>query len=179
MFRIRTSRSFTSWCSRTAFGSSPWSCSTGWTSSRTCASLKGRHLRWLARGKGPRARAPGNHQAFAAFGFGTVLQTPEKVYLRGTDAGVPSVILRSGPRTKFLGPTFRAADEVDVLKLADATGRRLTRLPDDIGGVAEMDPETGVISPGGIGFDINCGMRLVLTNLTEDEVRLITCVAIS
>jgi tRNA-splicing ligase RtcB len=40
-----------------------------------------------------------------------------------------------------------------------------------IGGVAAMDPETGVISPGGIGFDINCGMRLVLTTLTEDEVR--------
>ena len=28
-------------------------------------------------------------------------------------------------------------------------------------GMAAMDPETGVISPGGIGFDINCGMRLV------------------
>ena len=40
-----------------------------------------------------------------------------------------------------------------------------------IGGVAAMDPEAGVISPGGIGFDINCGMRLVLTNLTEEEVR--------
>ena len=40
-----------------------------------------------------------------------------------------------------------------------------------IGGVAAMDPDTGVISPGGIGFDINCGMRLVLTNLTENEVR--------
>jgi tRNA-splicing ligase RtcB len=40
-----------------------------------------------------------------------------------------------------------------------------------IGGVAAMDPESGVISPGGIGFDINCGMRLVRTSLTEDEVR--------
>jgi len=40
-----------------------------------------------------------------------------------------------------------------------------------IGGVAAMDPVTGVISPGGIGFDINCGMRLVLTSLTEEEVR--------
>ena len=40
-----------------------------------------------------------------------------------------------------------------------------------IGGVAAMDPETGVISPGGIGFDINCGMRLVLTNLTFAEVQ--------
>jgi hypothetical protein len=40
-----------------------------------------------------------------------------------------------------------------------------------IGGLAAFDPEVGVISPGGIGFDINCGMRLVRTNLTEDEVR--------
>jgi tRNA-splicing ligase RtcB len=40
-----------------------------------------------------------------------------------------------------------------------------------IGGVAAMDPRTGVISPGGIGFDVNCGMRLVLTNLTYEEVK--------
>jgi tRNA-splicing ligase RtcB len=40
-----------------------------------------------------------------------------------------------------------------------------------IGGVAAIDTEEGVISPGGIGFDINCGMRLVLTNLTYEEVR--------
>ncbi len=40
-----------------------------------------------------------------------------------------------------------------------------------IGGVAAFDLEHGVISPGGIGFDINCGMRLVLTNLTLNDVR--------
>jgi tRNA-splicing ligase RtcB len=40
-----------------------------------------------------------------------------------------------------------------------------------IGGVAAMDPATGVISPGGIGFDINCGMRLVRTDLTWPEVQ--------
>lgn len=40
-----------------------------------------------------------------------------------------------------------------------------------IGGVAAFDLEKGVISPGGIGFDINCGMRLVLTNLTLKDVR--------
>ena len=41
-----------------------------------------------------------------------------------------------------------------------------------IGGVAAMDVrEGGVISPGGIGFDINCGMRLVVTNLTLSDVR--------
>src|SRR3989344_1891483 len=41
-----------------------------------------------------------------------------------------------------------------------------------IGGVAAFDVENGgVISPGGIGFDINCGMRLITTNLTIDDVR--------
>lgn len=40
-----------------------------------------------------------------------------------------------------------------------------------IGGVAAMDPDRGVISPGGIGFDVNCGMRLVLTNFSYDELR--------
>jgi tRNA-splicing ligase RtcB (3'-phosphate/5'-hydroxy nucleic acid ligase) len=41
-----------------------------------------------------------------------------------------------------------------------------------IGGVAAMDvKQGGVISPGGIGFDINCGMRLVVTNLTYDDVK--------
>jgi len=40
-----------------------------------------------------------------------------------------------------------------------------------IGGVAAMDVETGVISPGGVGFDINCGVRIVSTRLTLDEVK--------
>jgi tRNA-splicing ligase RtcB len=39
-----------------------------------------------------------------------------------------------------------------------------------IGGVAAIDPRTGVISPGGIGFDINCGMRLVRSDLTWSDV---------
>jgi tRNA-splicing ligase RtcB len=40
-----------------------------------------------------------------------------------------------------------------------------------IGGVAAFRADGGVISPGGIGFDINCGMRLIRTDLTEDELR--------
>ena len=40
-----------------------------------------------------------------------------------------------------------------------------------IGGVAAIDPEHGVISPGGIGYDINCGVRLLRTPLTLDEVK--------
>ncbi len=41
-----------------------------------------------------------------------------------------------------------------------------------IGGVAAMDIQDGVISPGGVGYDINCGVRLLRTNLSEAEVRL-------
>lgn len=41
-----------------------------------------------------------------------------------------------------------------------------------IGGVAAFDPDiSGIISPGMIGFDVNCGMRLVTTNLTWDQVQ--------
>lgn len=40
-----------------------------------------------------------------------------------------------------------------------------------IGGVAATDMEYGVVSPGGVGFDINCGVRLVRTSLMQDEVR--------
>jgi len=40
-----------------------------------------------------------------------------------------------------------------------------------IGGVAATRVRDGVISPGGVGFDINCGVRLLRTNLTVDEVK--------
>jgi len=40
-----------------------------------------------------------------------------------------------------------------------------------IGGVAATRVKDGVVSPGGVGFDINCGVRLLRTNLTEEEVR--------
>lgn len=40
-----------------------------------------------------------------------------------------------------------------------------------IGGVAAFDRNTGIISPGGVGYDINCGVRIIRTALTADEVR--------
>lgn len=40
-----------------------------------------------------------------------------------------------------------------------------------IGGVAATDYENGVISPGGVGYDINCGVRVLKTNLDEKDVR--------
>ncbi len=38
-----------------------------------------------------------------------------------------------------------------------------------IGGIAAFDSEEGVVSPGGVGFDINCGVRVIKTNLQYDE----------
>jgi tRNA-splicing ligase RtcB len=56
--------------------------------------------------------------------------------------------------------------------------RRSMAMPDihwgygfPIGGVAATRVSDGVISPGGVGYDINCGVRLLRTNLNEDEVR--------
>ena len=56
--------------------------------------------------------------------------------------------------------------------------RRSMAMPDihwgygfPIGGVAATRVSDGVISPGGVGYDINCGVRLLRTNLTEDEVK--------
>src|SRR5213595_2466713 len=40
-----------------------------------------------------------------------------------------------------------------------------------IGGVAATDYDEGLISPGGVGYVINCGVRLIRTNLTEEDVR--------
>lgn len=38
-----------------------------------------------------------------------------------------------------------------------------------IGGVAAFDAEKGIVSPGGVGYDINCGVRLLASDLTKDE----------
>jgi len=40
-----------------------------------------------------------------------------------------------------------------------------------VGGVAAFDLDEGIVSPGGIGYDINCGVRLLRSGLTEAEVR--------
>jgi tRNA-splicing ligase RtcB len=40
-----------------------------------------------------------------------------------------------------------------------------------IGGVAAMRVSDGVVSPGGVGFDINCGVRIIRTNLTQEQVK--------
>jgi len=66
---------------------------------------------------------------------------------------------------------------INVACLPGIVGRSLA-MPDihqgygfPIGGVAAMDFEHGVVSPGGVGFDINCGVRLLGCSLTQSDVR--------
>jgi tRNA-splicing ligase RtcB len=65
---------------------------------------------------------------------------------------------------------------MNVACLPGIVGRSLA-MPDihqgygfPIGGVAATDSDRGVISPGGVGFDINCGVRLLGSTLDRDEV---------
>jgi tRNA-splicing ligase RtcB len=65
----------------------------------------------------------------------------------------------------------------NVAMLPGIVGRALA-MPDihqgygfPIGGVAAMDEQHGVVSPGGVGFDINCGVRLLGSSLTRKEVQ--------
>ncbi len=72
----------------------------------------------------------------------------------------------------------QAAEQVaNVASMPGIVGRSLA-MPDihwgygfPIGGVAAFDHDEGVISPGGIGYDIDCGVRLLRTKLTVGEVR--------
>ena len=65
----------------------------------------------------------------------------------------------------------------NVAMLPGIVGRALA-MPDihqgygfPIGGVAAVDEQHGVVSPGGVGFDINCGVRLLSSNLTVKDVK--------
>src|ERR1700752_4040878 len=70
-----------------------------------------------------------------AFGFTTVTRTADELQLRGTSTAAPCVIVRNGPRSRYLGAAFRAADTTDVVRLADATGAKVEKLPESIGGL--------------------------------------------
>jgi tRNA-splicing ligase RtcB (3'-phosphate/5'-hydroxy nucleic acid ligase) len=65
----------------------------------------------------------------------------------------------------------------NVAMLPGIVGRALA-MPDihqgygfPIGGVAAVDEEHGVVSPGGVGFDINCGVRLLSSTLTVKDIK--------
>ncbi|WP_072816059.1 VOC family protein [Rhodococcus zopfii] len=106
--------------------------------------VKVQDLAWLEFTKPNLDRA----ETFAqAFGFVTALRTADELHLRGTDPGAPCVLIRKAPRTMFGGVAFRAADDSDVLRLAEATGRRVEPLPESLGGIGVdlVDPAGGTV----------------------------------
>ena len=103
-------------------------------------------------------------EAFArAFGFITVLRTPDELQLRGTDAGGPCVLLRRGERSRFIGTAFRAVDEVDVLRLSEATGASTKPLPESLGGLS-----VNLVDPSGLPVRVIAGLH-ELTELTAQQ----------
>ena len=87
--------------------------------------IKVTDLAWLEFEKPDLARA----ETFAGdFGFTVAARMPRALYLRGSLPGTPCVVIRKGARTRFVGPTFKAADESDLHTLAWETNRRVEPL---------------------------------------------------
>ena len=70
----------------------------------------------------------------------------------GTDPGAPCVLIRRGPRSRFVGPAFVAAEQSDLLRLADATGGTVRPLPETLGGVA-----VELVDPSGLALRVVSG----------------------
>jgi catechol 2,3-dioxygenase-like lactoylglutathione lyase family enzyme len=143
--------------------------------------VKVHDLAWLEFTKPDLDRA----ELFArAFGFATAMRAPDELQLRGSDPGSPCVLIRKGPRSRFHGVAFRAADSADVLRLAEATGRKVTKLPESVGGVTVdlVDPNgqrVRVVSdthelaglPGQAPLTFNFGHQPTRTNATQRPPR--------
>jgi catechol 2,3-dioxygenase-like lactoylglutathione lyase family enzyme len=111
--------------------------------------IKVQDVIWLEFKKPDLARA----EAFAAaFGFTTALRTDDELHLRGSDAGAPCVLIRRGPRSRFVGPAFVAADQSDVQRLADAAGASVRALPETLGGVT-----VDLVDPSGLAVRVVSG----------------------
>jgi len=89
---------------------------------------------------------------------------------------VPGLIFASEDMLEQISSDNVCQQVANVASLPGILGKSLA-MPDihwgygfPIGGVAAFDIEKGVISPGGIGFDINCGVRLIRTELTEKDI---------
>ena len=90
---------------------------------------------------------------------------------------VPGLVYASEAMLRHIWEENVLDQVANVAFLPGIVGRSLA-MPDihwgygfPIGGVAATGIEDGVVSPGGVGFDINCGVRLLRTNLMEQEVR--------
>jgi hypothetical protein len=110
-------------------------------------------LAWLEFAKPDLKRA----ETFArAFGFVIVASEPDALYLRGSLPGTPAVVIRKGTRSRFIGPTFKAAEQLDLHRLAQATGTRVQPLDEVIGGsvVRLTDPSGFAVAVAHVDHDL-------------------------
>lgn len=89
---------------------------------------------------------------------------------------VPGLVYASEAMIADIGDDKSPEQVVNVAHLPGIVGHSLA-MPDvhwgygfPIGGVAAFDESDGVLSPGGVGYDINCGVRLLRSELHRDEV---------
>ena len=90
---------------------------------------------------------------------------------------VPVRIFANDNVIKVMGKDRTLSQAVNTASLPSIVDAMLV-MPDGhegysvpIGGVAAFPSDGGIISPGAIGFDVNCGVRLIRTNLKEEDVR--------
>jgi len=90
---------------------------------------------------------------------------------------VPARVLASESLLERIGDDKTLKQLTNATHLPGMTGRAIC-MPDGhqgygfpVGGVGATDAENGCISPGAVGYDINCGVRMMKTNLTYDDVR--------
>ncbi|MER6068062.1 VOC family protein [Streptomyces sp. NPDC001817] len=101
--------------------------------------IKVADLAWLEFEKPDLDRA----EVFARdFGFAIAARTEEALWLRGTFAGPPCMVIRRGHASRFVGPAFRAAERTDLDRLATATGNTVRDINVPGGGksVSLLDP---------------------------------------
>ncbi len=90
---------------------------------------------------------------------------------------VPGIVYADDELIELMKEDNALQQVVNVASLPGIVGHSLA-MPDihwgygfPVGGVAATDVTAGVVSPGGIGFDINCGVRLLATDLLRDQIK--------
>ncbi len=96
---------------------------------------------------------------------------------RTGDMRVPGLVFSSPSLIDYLRKDQSLQQVANVACLPGIVGRSLA-MPDihwgygfPIGGVAAFGPDDGIVSPGGVGYDINCGCRLMTTSVNASDIR--------
>lgn len=98
----------------------------------------------------------------------------------GLKMRVPGLIFSNGPMFEQIAQDNSPDQVANVATLPGIVGQSFA-MPDihhgygfAIGGVAAFDADQGIISPGGVGYDINCGVRLLRSDLDFGDIRMKT-----